>query len=248
MTTASCYSSDMAVHHATEPSNEVSAYLNAKMAEIAASRAVEHPFLNWYADNPLTREQEKILFSECFYWFRQLPFYIASMSTITRDPKIFREIMFNVADEMCGPKTHAQIYREFLAGIGISHADVLAYHPSAETIALDKGVERLYSTAPIEKALGALFFDEVMSAIMVEKVARGLLNQGYDEGKAHFWILHIELEKGHSDSVNNAIFPHAGELQTRLVFEEGLYELMALVEAFWDRVDTMIRGNEARAN
>lgn len=225
--------------------NGVERYLKGKMDEIATSRAVQHPFLEWYAHNPLTKQQERILFSECFYWFRHLPFYIASMSTLTRDPKIFREIIFNLADEMCGERTHAEIYLDFLERIDIKQEEVLAYRPSFETSALNSGMERLYGNTPIEKALGALYFDEVMSAIMVEKVAMGLLNQGYDAAVIRFWTLHIELEKGHSNSVNKAIFPYAGEVRTKILFEEGLYELMALVEGFWDGIDEMIR-EEAR--
>jgi pyrroloquinoline-quinone synthase len=232
--------------HATTQSEhyselEVTRYLKGKVDEAVASRAVQHPFLAWYGLNALSKDQERILFSECFYWFRYLPFYIASMSSLTRDERIFREIMFNVADEMCGPQTHAQIYLEFLDAIGIRRDDVLAYTPAAETVALNSGMGRLYGTPPLEKALGALFFDEVMSAIMVDKVANGLLNQGYDEVTARFWILHIEAEKGHSNSVNNAFSPLASEPGARRLLEEGFYELMSLVEAFWDRIDALVR-------
>jgi pyrroloquinoline-quinone synthase len=124
----------------SESDSGVTRYLQDKMDEIVASRAVEHPFLAWYAGHPLTKPQERILFSECFYWFRHLPFYIAAMSTLTRDQSIFREIMFNVSDEMCGPKTHAEIYLDFLEGIGIKRAEVLAYTPAPETMALNSGM------------------------------------------------------------------------------------------------------------
>src|SRR4051812_15717421 len=90
-------------------------YLDGLLEGILSSRAVEHPFLEWYQNNPLTPEQERTLFSECYYWFKELPFYIAGMSTLTRDARILKELMLNVLDEVGGEKTHAEIYLEFLA-------------------------------------------------------------------------------------------------------------------------------------
>lgn len=216
-------------------------YLDGLLVDILQSRAVEHPFLQWYATNKLTPEQERILFSECFYWFRFLPFYIAGMSQLTRDTAILKEIMLNVLDEVGGEKSHAEIYLGFLEQIGITEEDVLRYTPAAATIALNNGMARLYTEHPVEKALGALYFDEAMSAIMVSKVNDGLVNQGYDEDTRFFWELHIEVEKGHSNSVFNAIFPHAGSVETKAKFEVGLRELQSLVEGFWDQIDTLIR-------
>lgn len=215
-------------------------YLDGLLAEVLKSRAVEHPFLDWYSHNRLSKAQERVLFLECYYWFRQLPFYIAGMSTITRDARVLKELMLNVLDEVGEEKTHAELYVEFLGRIGIPVEQALAYEPSEATKALNAGMERLYQRPPVERALGALFFDEAMSAIMVGKVNDGLRNQGYDAKTRWFWELHVEVEKGHSNSVFNAIFPHAECLETQRLFESGLHELEGLVESFWDSVQTLV--------
>lgn len=211
-------------------------YLDAVHTRMIQSRAVEHPFLQWYANNHLTPSQEKILYSECYYWFRHLPFYISLMSGVTRDPRILKEITLNVLDEVGGERTHAEIYLDFLRGIGISKEDVRRYSPSDEALALNGGMARLYSRPPVEKALGALYFDEAMSSIMVSKINDGLKYEGYSQHVRFFWEMHIDVEHGHSNSVFNAIYPYLRDDISREIFEDGAQALEHLVERFWDAV------------
>jgi pyrroloquinoline-quinone synthase len=93
---------------------------------------------------------------------------------------------------------------------------------------------------PIAKALGALYADETMSTVMTGKLNAGLKNQGYDEQLRHFWLLHTEVEVGHSNSVFNAIFPYIKLPDTKELFQEGMAEFLGLVEAYWDGVDALL--------
>lgn len=162
------------------------------------------------------------------------------MSTLTRDPQILREITFNVHDEMCGPKTHEELYKDFLSSIDIKFCDVRKYTPSNETFELNIGMERLYGNPPIERALGALFFDEAMSMVMVEKVGNGLRNQGYGSSITDFWDIHIEIEKNHSESVDTAFLRYPDDIVSQGVFNDGFYCLLSLVEKFWDRIEYLL--------
>lgn len=219
----------------------IKAYLDEVLERIAAHRAVEHPFLNWYRGHKLRPDQEQRLFSECFYFFRYLPFYITGMAMKTRDEMILREIIMNVADEISTDPTHPTMYRDFLARMGITTEHVEAYEPLEVTRRLNDGIRRLYTESPISKALGALYADETMSSIMVGKLNDGLANQGYDEETRRFWMLHISLEVGHSNSVFNAIAPYVGSSETRREFEEGAFEFLGLVESYWDGVQDLLR-------
>jgi pyrroloquinoline quinone (PQQ) biosynthesis protein C len=219
----------------------IKAYLDEVLERIAADRAVEHPFLNWYRRNKLDADQERKLFSECFYFFRYLPFYITGMAMKTRDEMILREIIMNVSDEISTDPTHPTMYRHFLERIGIMGEDIERYEPLEVTRRLNDGIRRLYTETAISKALGALYADETMSSIMVGKLNDGLANQGYDEETRKFWILHISLEVGHSNSVFNAIAPYVGSSETRQQFEEGAFEFLRLVENYWDGVQALLR-------
>ncbi|HEX8650802.1 MAG TPA: iron-containing redox enzyme family protein [Pyrinomonadaceae bacterium] len=224
---------------------ETKQYLDSHIEGVLSDRAVEHPFLTWYTKNRLTKDQERKLFLECFYFFRYLPYYIAGMAMSTRSDEVLREIILNVYDEVCGEVTHSSIYRQFLHLIGISDEDIETYHCLPTTTALNEGIKKLYTEMPIAKSLGALYADEAMSAIMTAKLNEGLKNQGYDEQTRYFWVLHTEVEVGHSNSVFNAIFPYIKEENTKELFEEGMTEFLDLVEAYWDGVDVLIRGDQA---
>lgn len=223
---------------------ETKRYLDERIEHILAHRAVDHPFLNRYAAEGLGKSGERILFSECFYFFRWLPFYIAGMANQTRDEVILREITLNVADEVGDGKTklltHSTIYKQFLAAIGITEEEVAAYEPLAETLALNDGIRRLYTESPIVKGLGALYADETMSAIMVGKLNDGLETTGYDEKVRFFWLLHMDAEVGHSNSVFNAIHPYVDDAANRAAFEQGTAEFLSLVETYWDAVERRI--------
>ena len=54
---------------------------------------------------------------------------------------------------------------------------------------------------------------------MVSKLNDGLINQGYDDDVRHFWLLHIKIEVGHSNSIFNAISPYVKSGEARREFE-----------------------------
>lgn len=219
---------------------DVKAYLDAMLERIATHRAVEHPFLNAYRTQELTPEQQLHLFCECFYFFRYLPFYITGMAIKTRDEMILREIVLNVVDEVGEDPTHSVIFADFLRRIGISAEDVEQYTPLDVTVRLNDGIRQLYTETPIVKALGALYADETMSSIMVSKLNDGLANQGYDEDVRRFWLLHMTVEVGHSNSVFNAISPYVSSTEPRAEFEAGAFEFLGLIEDYWDGVQQLV--------
>ncbi|MFJ9411253.1 4-chloro-allylglycine synthase BesC [Streptomyces sp. NPDC101393] len=215
-------------------------YLDGMLARIAGHRGVEHPYLNAYRTTRLSPEQERLMYSECHYFFRHLPFYITGMAIKTRDEMILREIVLNVYDEVGGDSMHSALFSGFLSRIGIKKEHLDGYEPLEVTKRLNDGIRILYTESPIHKALGALYADETMSSIMVSKINDGLANQGYDKDLRHFWQLHIDVEVGHSNSVFNAMAPYVGSPATRAEFEEGAFEFLGLVENYWDGVQQLV--------
>lgn len=209
-------------------------YLNAVRSEIAERRSVQHPIFDYLNSHDLSETQMHFLFKECFYWFDKLPIYIARTANLTKDINLFRLMMQNVADEVLGSKTHQEIYFEFLNSIGVSKRAVLEHSPLAETRALNRCAEQLYGSPPLQMALGGIYFDETMSAIMVEKMDHALIRQGLGAQQRHFWTLHIELEAKHSDEAEVAIFPYLETAMDCNLFELGINTLSDHVESFWD--------------
>lgn len=226
---------------------EAKRYLDSLIEGILSHRAVEHPFLNEYAKHGMNKAQERKLFLECFYFFQYLPFYIAGMSMRTRDELILRELILNVQDEVGDGKTkfvtHSTLYKKFLSDLGISASDIAEYKCLPTTRRLNDGIRELYTESDIMKGLGALYADETMSATMVTKLNEGLKTQGYGEDIRHFWMLHMQAEVGHSNSVFNAIFPYILDKKTQELFESGIAAFLSLVEAYWDGVEKLVHAH-----
>ena len=209
-----------------------SAFLAQIEAWVRSHPAVEHDFLNAYRLRGATPQAERILYSECYYFFKHLPFYIAGIVLKTRDEAILREVLLTVLDEVMDEPTHSGLYLDFMRRIGIDEAAIEAYQPLPSTIAMNDGVRRLYIDDPLLISLGALFADETMSSIMVSKLNQGLTASGRDEETRHFWILHVNAEVGHSNSVYNAMGGLLSADQARDEFRSGSERFLAILENF----------------
>ncbi|MGK7929241.1 MAG: iron-containing redox enzyme family protein [Spirulina sp.] len=224
---------------------EVQNYLDGKLQYILNHRSVEHPLLNYYRKNAFTKEQEKKFYLECYYYFQYEPFYITGMAMNTRDYKILREVILNVADEVAGEVPHSQLFREQINALGISDEEIDNYQCLPTTTAINQGAMKLYTEPPIERNLGALFADETMSAVLAAQFNDGLENQGYGKNVRKHWLMHLAVEVGHSNNAFNAIAPYVSEARGRELFEEGIYTYLELLENYWDGVDAIVRGDAA---
>jgi pyrroloquinoline quinone (PQQ) biosynthesis protein C len=216
-------------------------FMDGQIDFILKNRATVHPFLENYAKNGLPTEMSKILYLETLGYFKYLPFYVCGMSTITRDEAVLRSIAFNARDELGQTKSHADIYHEFLLKKGISEQEIKEYVCLPSTKALNDGIRALYSTPPLQKALGGLFADEAMSASMVSKYNDGLIKEGLSARERGFWTLHMEVEVGHSNAVFNIMEPHLQTSTERDLFVEGVHQYLHLMEIYWNGIEYKIK-------
>lgn len=241
MITSETFKSETAyVPRSHDVSTDMGALMDEKISLILQHRGLEHPFLNRYARQGLPPAQSKLLYLETMHYFKYLPFYVCGISTITRDEAVLRAIAFNARDELGQTKSHSDIYREFLIRKGITPQEIDSYKCLPSTQALNDGICALYSTPPLQKALGALFADEAMSAGMVAKYNAGLIAEGVSARDRGFWTLHMEVEVGHSNAVFNIMEKHLQTEAERKLFSEGIDQYMHLMEMYWDGVAALI--------
>ena len=219
---------------------EIKLFLDQKIDHILQNRATEHPFLNAYARHGLPLEDSKVLYLETLHYFKYLPFYVCAMANITRDEAVLRTIAFNARDELGESRSHSDLYLDFLKSKGISDAEVKDYKCLPSTQSLNDGICSLYSRPPLQKALGALFADEAMSASMVAKYNAGLIQEGLSERNRLFWTLHMEVEVGHANAVFNVMAPHLQTTDERFLFTQGIDQYLHLMEIYWDGIERKI--------
>jgi len=217
-------------------------FMDEQITFILEHRATTHPFLLHYSNNGLPTADSKILYLETLHYFKYLPFYVCGISTLTRDEAILRAITFNARDELGERKSHSDIYKDFLIKKGITEEEIQEYQCLPSTQALNDGICALYTTPPLQKAMGALFADETMSAYMVAKYNDGLIKEGLDRSERGFWTLHMEVEVGHSNMVFNIMEKHLQSAKERAWFKEGIRQYLHLMEVYWDGIASKIQG------
>jgi pyrroloquinoline-quinone synthase len=200
-------------------------------------RGVNHPFLLWFSRNT-DRAHNQHIFKEFYCFIRFLPFYIAGMSLNTRDERILREIVVNVAEEVGGRDLmpHLDIYRKFLDSIGVSVESLEKYECHENTKRIDEGIKKLYTQSDIMKSMGAMYALETMSSKMVSSLNDGLSAQEFDAEVRLFFAMHIAAEIGHSNGVYNTVGNYLKDPAKALLFNDGVEEFMGLIEGFWEGV------------
>ncbi len=136
--------------------------------------------------------------------------------------------------------SHLEMYYDFLRKRDISEETIQEYECLASTKTLNEGIKNLYSTMPVERALGALFADETMSAYMVSKYNEGLILEGVSEEDRYFWELHIKVEVGHSNSIFNIIAPYIQNEEGKRLFDEGIKLYLYLMKQYWDGIEVLV--------
>jgi pyrroloquinoline-quinone synthase len=224
---------------------EVIRYTDEKVDYILNHRALEHPFFNHYAKNGLPSEKSRTLYLETLHYFKFLPFYICGIAGLTRDENILRFIAFNATDELGESYSHSDMYRAFMIKKGITEQEIRDYRPLPSTVALNEGIRTLYSTGPVSRALGALFADETLSASLVSKYNDGLIAEGLTDTERYFWILHCDVEVGHSNAVFNIAEPYLKTEADRQAFDEGIDQYLFLMENYWDGIEHLINSDRS---
>lgn len=243
--TLNTFKNNAYVNRAVTLEVNLESFMDEKVVQILKHRGLEHPFLNRYAENGLPPDKSRILYLETNYYFQYLPFYVCGISAITRDEDILRTITFNAGDELGKVRSHSDLYREFLNKKGISDKEIKQYVCLPSTTALNNGIHHLYSNLPIQKALGALFADETMSAAMVVKYNNGLIQEGLTEKERLFWTIHIRVEVGHSNAVFNVIKKYLNTEEDKKLFNEGINQYMYLMERYWDGIANLMETSNA---
>ena len=67
-------------------------FMDEQIEFILNHRATQHPFLLQYSQLGLPRHKSKILYLETLHYFKNLPFYVCAIATLTRDEAVLRSI------------------------------------------------------------------------------------------------------------------------------------------------------------
>jgi pyrroloquinoline quinone (PQQ) biosynthesis protein C len=226
----------------------VVAFLSSWTAHIRRHRAVKHPFLERYAKGGIDGSKDAVVYLEFYAFIRFLPFYMAGLAFRAKSERtlaavariLIEETGISLTDPRMSTMPHLDLYRTFLATIGVSESEAESYSPSRSAAFLDTEVSRLYTECPTDVALGAMFAIETMSHPMIASLSDGLRRRGYSGHELKYFEEHLRLEEDHASGVRLASEPSIDvSIESRQQFDRGVREILEALAKFWDGVSEL---------
>jgi pyrroloquinoline-quinone synthase len=222
-------------------------YLSALEAEVAAHPAVHHPFLQRFADTPLTIHQLRTFGLQHYQLVKLFVTYMTNV--VPRIPDADASALFrSVFDDEFGQHTifnsHPAMYRAFLRSLGLDDADWGRFALLPETSDFIEFHLELTRTAHFLTALGAIGPGHEFSIpTMFDYLVRGLQRNGtVSENDTAYFTLHIVEDKDHAKVYNSLLDRYTASEESRALIREGVMRSLKARHLFWDGLHRVVFG------
>lgn len=206
-----------------------------QLDELIQSRSILlHPFYIAWQRGELTRAQLATYATAYYPHVAAFPSYLEAAAA-AHDPAVRAELEQNLADERCNPKSHAELWLDFAAGLGLDRAAVIAAAPHAAARATVDTFTRL-TGGETAGAVAALYAYESQQPEVSRTKADGLREHyGMDDDHAlAYFQVHAEADVQHREGERNALRRCLDSGATPEVILESAR--MAL-DAYWGLLD-----------
>ncbi|WP_259782355.1 TenA family transcriptional regulator [Aestuariispira ectoiniformans] len=217
-----------------------SALLQSAHEELAA-RLQKHPFLTACRNGTISMEQLKtFLEQQALYSEKFIQYLCALISNLDRQDEV-HDLLENLAEEMGvdehGDEPHSKIFARLLNDFDIDRSKI---EPLPQTTELIERMFRWCSDKDSACGLGALCLGaEAIVPDMYSDIVAGFRAHGIDDETIHFFILHMECDDGHAETMmkiidrlveanqsrTNAVLQAAGDMiEARMSFFSAIME------------------------
>jgi pyrroloquinoline-quinone synthase len=156
-----------------------------------------HPFYQAWTKGELTREQLASYGRQYVHHVSAFPAYLTALHSRLPEGKTRRAILANAADEEIDGRSHADLWRQFIAGMESSESSEAALPEIHDLVAR---YQKLAREASLPAALGALYAYESQVPRVAESKLAGLkTHYGADDDTCAYFKLHITADVYHSN-------------------------------------------------
>jgi len=174
-------------------------------ARIAQYDLLTHPFYQSWSMGVLKRDEIKEYACDYYHHVAAFPAYLDRFLVRLPEGAVKELVADNKADEE-GAKsadgtTHAEIWLDFVQGMGASKEDATKREPIAEIQELVKKYHSIATTGTTAEALAAFYAYESQVPRVATEKERGLVElYGADKQTAYYFTLHKAFDLLHSQS------------------------------------------------
>ncbi len=166
-------------------------------AALAKYDLLRHPFYQAWSNGELTREQLSSYGQQYLQHVAAFPAYLTALHSRLPEGPARRAILANAADEEAEGTSHADLWRQFVAGMGNSASSEATLPEIAELVS---AYQTLAREGSLPTALGALYAYESQVPRVAESKLAGLkAHYGADDATCAYFKLHITADVHHSN-------------------------------------------------
>jgi pyrroloquinoline-quinone synthase len=216
--------------------------------EVLRHGAINNPYLDRFATGALTDEEVRTFAIEFYNFARFFPKILVAQLVNTEDEAVADEltrVLYSELGDGCTKRRHELLYRDFLRSMGVAVQEAMTGTMLPSTRAYIEGMEQLYSSGNLARALGASFGLENMAITMWDHLIPGLVILRRDRYAAMdltYFTFHRALEATHEEAMAKAVKAieespdHAsGKLSAAEAgdFRSGMITVLDYLEGFW---------------
>lgn len=170
-------------------------------ARIAKYDLLCHPFYKAWSAGELTRDDLREYGRDYFYHVEAFPSYLEEFGRRVQDDQLRRVIFMNRDDELgaeSGGRSHAELWRDFVEGMG-GERETNGYASASAVTALIDSFHSVARKGSPAEALAALYAYESQVPRVAAEKARGLKEMyGADQKTCGYFSLHVTADAYHS--------------------------------------------------
>lgn len=164
---------------------------------------LKHPFYQAWSKGELTPDQLAFYGAQYGEHVAAFPTYLTRLHARLPEGRVRRAVLANAAEEEIHGRSHAELWRQFAAGIGEYSGD-----PSVldEIGSLVETFRTIAERAPLPEALGAFYaYESQVPRIAQEKLSGLTKFYGASQKTGEYFALHVTADVRHSAVWRNLI-------------------------------------------
>jgi len=172
-------------------------YLDKIDNDIAEKNLLKHPFYLAWARGELSKEALTDYAGQYYHHVAAFPTYLSAVHAKCDDQSTRKQILSNLIDEEAGSPNHPELWKQFVASLGVDNVDGEKEPETKNLIETFRSVCRDKSTA---EGLAALYaYESQIPAICESKIDGLKTYYGFNDPKGYeYFSVHIEADKEHS--------------------------------------------------